>query len=343
MQYGDRRRAVSRIGEPQRYRLAVVRRKDTRGGDPRPTPPHGTRLPSRTSPRRLKTTTQGLSGEEAAARLAEDGPNSLTIESAATLPKLIKQQVANPMVYLLAGAGAVSLVAGKVFDAAVILLIVMANIVIGVVQEYRAEAALEALRRLSSPRARVLRDGEVHVIDASEVVVGDVLVLETGDRVAADARLVSETDLRVDESALTGESEPVDKEMVDLPEETPLADRLTMVFSSTPVVGGRATAIVTATGMGTIVGEIANEVRSAERQETPLQQRLAVLSTRLGILSVVAATVIFGLGVLRGESLVEMLLFSVAAAVSAIPEGLPRRSASRSRSACSGWRSEMPW
>ena len=142
------------------------------------------------------------------------------------------------MVYLLAAAGAVSLVAGKVFDAAVILLIVLANIVIGVVQEYRAEAALDALRRLSSPRARVLRDREVHVIDASEVVVGDVLVLETGDKVAADARLVSETDLRVDESALTGESEPVDKEMVDLPEETPLADRLTMVFSSTPVVGG---------------------------------------------------------------------------------------------------------
>lgn len=266
---------------------------------------------------------EGLSSEQAAARLAAEGPNALTVESAATLPKLIMQQVANPMVYLLAGAGVVSIIAGKVFDAIVILLIVIANIIIGVVQEYRAEAALDALRKLSSPRARVLRDGAVHVIDADEVVRGDVLVLETGDRVPADARLVSETDLRVDESALTGESEPVDKELVDLAEETPLADRLTMVFSSTPVVGGRATAIVTATGMNTIVGEIAREVRSAERQETPLQQRLATLSTRLGILSVVAAAVIFALGVLRGESLVDMLLFSVAAAVSAIPEGLP--------------------
>lgn len=272
---------------------------------------------------RLNTTPAGLSAHEAAARLAADGPNALTVESAATLPKLIMQQVANPMVYLLAGAGAVSLLAGKAFDAAVILLIVIANIIIGVMQEYRAEAALDALRRLSSPRARVLRDREVHVIDATEVVAGDVIVLETGDRVPADARLVGETDLRVDESALTGESEPVDKEMVALPEATPLADRLTMVFSSTPVVGGRGTALVTATGMNTVVGQIAAEVRGAERQETPLQQRLATLSTRLGILSVVAAVAIFVLGVIRGEELVEMLLFSVAAAVSAIPEGLP--------------------
>jgi len=267
--------------------------------------------------------TGGLSAQQAASRLAAEGPNALTVESAATLPRLIVQQMANPMVYLLAGAGAVSAVAGKVFDAVVILLIVVANTIIGVVQEHRAEAALDALRRLSSPRARVLRDGATHVIEASEVVLGDVLLLETGDRVPADARLIAETDLRIDESALTGESEPVDKELVDLAEETPLADRVTMVFSSTPVVGGRGTAIVTATGMNTIVGEIAREVRSAERQETPLQQRLAGLSTRLGILSVVAAAVIFALGLLRGESVVEMLLFSVAAAVSAIPEGLP--------------------
>jgi len=273
---------------------------------------------------RLETVlAEGLSTRQAADRLAADGPNALAMESAATLPRLIMQQVTNPMVYLLAGAGVVSVIAGKTFDAVVILLIVLANILIGVVQEYRAEAALDALRRLSSPRARVLRDGAVRVIDAEEVVRGDVLVLETGDRVPADARLATETDLRVDESALTGESEPVDKELVDLAEEVPLAERLTMVFSSTPVVGGRATAIVTATGMSTVVGEIARQVRSAERQATPLQQRLAALSTRLGILSVVAAAVIFGLGVLRGESLVEMLLFSVAAAVSAIPEGLP--------------------
>ena len=171
------------------------------------------------------------------------------------------EQVANPMVYLLAGAAVVSLFAKDVFDAVVIALIVVANVIIGVSQEYRAETALDALKRLSSPRARVLRDGELRVIDATEVVVGDVLVIETGDRVAADARLLTESDLRIDESALTGESEPVEKELAELPADTVLADRTCVVFSSTPVVAGRATAAVTATGMGTIVGEIAGEVQ----------------------------------------------------------------------------------
>ncbi len=227
------------------------------------------------------------------------------------------------MVYLLAGAAVVSLFAKDVFDAVVIALIVVANVIIGVWQEYRAETALDALKRLSSPRARVLRDGELRVIDATEVVVGDVLVIETGDRVAADARLLTESDLRIDESALTGESEPVEKELAELPADTVLADRTCVVFSSTPVVAGRATAAVTATGMDTVVGEIAGEVRATGRQETPLQRRLARLSTRLGVLSVVAAAIIFILGVARGEAVVDMLLFAVAAAVSAIPEGLP--------------------
>ncbi len=267
--------------------------------------------------------TDGLSAEEAAARLGADGPNSLSVEGGPTIVQLAIAQIANPMVYLLAGAALVALVAGKVFDAVVIALIVVANVIIGVVQEYRAEAALDALRRLSSPRARVVRDGEVRVIEATDVVVGDLLVLETGDRVAADARLLTVTDLRVDESALTGESEPAEKSLPAVAADTPLADRTCMVFSSTPVVAGRATALVTATGMDTVVGEIAGEVQAAKRQDTPLQNRLAQLSTRLGILSVVAAVVIFALGVLRGETLVEMALFSVAAAVSAIPEGLP--------------------
>ena len=269
------------------------------------------------------STSVGLTSAEAAARLAADGPNELAAESGPTIPQLILAQVANPMVYLLAGAGVVSLLAGKVFDAVVIVLIVIANVVIGVFQEYRAEAALDALRKLSSPRARVLRDGEVRVIEAAQVVVGDILVLETGDRVGADARILAETDLRVDESALTGESEPIDKSVEPLAESAPLADRVCMVYSSTPVVAGRAAALVVATGMATVVGEIAGDVRSTQRQDTPLQGRLAKLSVRLGILSVVAAVVIFVLGVFRGESVVDMALFAVAAAVSAIPEGLP--------------------
>ncbi len=281
-------------------------------------------LPAATAIAELDTSPRdGLSSTEAARRLDVDGPNALATEAGTTLSALVLAQVANPMVYLLAGAGAVSLAAGKTLDAAVIALIVIANVVIGTVQEYRAETALDALRRLSSPQARVLRDGQVRLVDAADIVVGDILVLETGDRVAADARLLAATDLRVDESALTGESDPVEKTADAVDEAAPLADRTSMVYSSTPVVAGRATALVTGSGMRTVLGEIADEVRTADRRETPLQARLARLSTRLGILAVVAAVLIFVLGVLRGETLVEMLLFSVAAAVSAIPEGLP--------------------
>lgn len=265
----------------------------------------------------------GLSPTEAAARRAHDGPNELGSEPGAGLPALVLAQLVNPMVYLLAGAGAVSLLAGKTFDAVVIVLIVVANVAIGVFQEYRAESALAALRRLSSPRARVIRGGTTRLIDAADVVVGDVLAIETGDRVPADARLITATDLRVDESALTGESDPVEKAADAVPGNAPMADRSCMVFSSTPVVAGRATALVTATGMRTVVGEIAGGVRTTRRQQTPLQARLASLSIRMGVLSVVAALAIFVLGVVRGEPLVQMLIFAVAAAVSAIPEGLP--------------------
>jgi len=265
----------------------------------------------------------GLSSAEASARRAHHGPNQLDVDSGTGLLALVVAQLANPMVYLLAGAGAISLLAGKSFDAIIIVLIVLANVAIGAFQEYRAETALAALRRLSSPRARVIRDGETRLIDATDVVVGDVLALETGDRVPADARLLTVTEVRVDESALTGESDAVEKAIGALPEPTPLADRSCMVFSSTPVVAGRATAVVTATGMGTVVGEIAGRVRSAQRQHTPLQTQLATLSIRMGVLSVIAALVIFVLGVVRGESLVDMLIFAVAAGVSAIPEGLP--------------------
>ena len=295
------------------------------GGAPRPkiAPPAWHALEAHAVAAHLGSTVEGLTSAEAARRLAIDGPNALEAEAGVSLPRLVLAQVANPMVYLLAGAGVVSALAGKVFDAIVIGLIVVANVIIGVVQEYRAEAALDALRKLSSPKARVVRDGEVQVIDATELVAGDVIVLETGDRVPADARLITEADVRVDESALTGESEPVEKTLEALPHDITLADRTTLIYSSTPVVHGRATALVFATGMRTVVGEIACEVRTAQRHETPLQARLAVLSTRLGILSVAAAAAIFALGILRGESAVDMLLFSIAAAVSAIPEGLP--------------------
>jgi Ca2+-transporting ATPase len=266
---------------------------------------------------------RGLTQVEAELRFGRDGANRLDGGTRVSIGRLVLEQLANPLVYLLVGSAIVSALAGKSFDAAVIALIVVANTLIGVVQESRAENALEALRKLSSPRARVVRDGDVRIVEAETVVVGDLLVLETGDRVSADARILTATELRVDESALTGESDAVDKSPAALVSDTPLAERASLVFSSTPVVAGRATALVVATGMHTVVGQIAGEVQAADRQESPLQARLAKLSARIGVAAVLAALIIFGLGVLRGESLAEMLLFSVAAAVSAIPEGLP--------------------
>ncbi|MDZ4179640.1 MAG: HAD-IC family P-type ATPase, partial [Coriobacteriia bacterium] len=158
---------------------------------------------------------------------------------------------------------------------------------------------------------------------AREVVIGDVLVLETGDRVAADARIIDSTDLQIDESALTGESDPVEKVAEPLDEATQMADRINMLWMSTPVTGGRGTAVVVATGMNTVIGDIAASVQEAGQDETPLQRRLARLGTLIGGAAVSVAVLIFGLGLLRGFDIVEMLLFSVAAAVSAIPEGLP--------------------
>jgi len=208
-------------------------------------------------------------------------------------------------------------------DAGVILAVVVLNAIIGVIQEWRAEQALEALRRLGAPRARVLRDGKTEVIPVREVVPGDLLVLEGGERMAADARVLESIELTVDESAITGESAPVTKSPDTLPPRLPLADRANMVWMSSPVTVGKGLAVVTATGMQTVMGEIASEVRATERAQTPLQRRLGRLATLLGFGALGLSAFIFVLGLLRGFDIIEMLLFAVATAVAAIPEGLP--------------------
>lgn len=200
---------------------------------------------------------------------------------------------------------------------------VVLNTIMGFVQEWRAERALAALRQMAAPRAMVLRDGQERLIAASLVVPGDILLLETGDRVAADARLLKSDDLEVDESALTGESQPVFKQPGRHPESQALIDRTNMVWTSTSVTAGRGRAVVVATGMDTVIGEIATEVRQTEREETPLQRRMGRLGTILGIGGILLASGLFGLGILQGYEIIEMVLFSVAVAVSAIPEGLP--------------------
>lgn len=272
---------------------------------------------------RLGARREGLTAAEARARLEQFGTNELQSAPQTNPFILFLAQFRSSLIFMLLAASGVSATTGHYVDAGVILAVVVLNAIVGVIQEWRAERALEALRRLGAPRALVLRDGRAEVIPALDVVPGDVLVLEGGERVAADARVLESVELTVDESALTGESTVVAKFPGELPPRLPLAERTNMVWMSSPVVAGKGYAVVVETGMRTVMGEIAAEVRAAERSETPLQRRLASLATLLGFGALGLSAIIFGLGLLRGYEVVDMLLFAVAAAVSAIPEGLP--------------------
>jgi Ca2+-transporting ATPase len=273
--------------------------------------------------KKLDSARDGLGEDHAEQRLEEAGPNSLEAEEGFNPIRLLARQVHNPLIYLLAGAAVLSLLVGHSVDAAVIAGVIVLNTLLGFTQEWRAEGALDALRQMAAPHARVLRNGQPAEIEATHVVPGDVLVIETGDRVAADARLLSCDNLQVDESALTGESQPVSKQPEHVDEATPMADRKNMVWMSTSVTGGRGRAVVVSTGMGTEMGRIAGEVRATGRESTPLQKRMHKLGLILGIGGISLAALVFGMGLLRSYQVFEMLMFAVAVAVSAIPEGLP--------------------
>ncbi|MCG2807123.1 MAG: HAD-IC family P-type ATPase, partial [Coriobacteriia bacterium] len=271
----------------------------------------------------LDTNLEGLSVAEAARRLQASGPNELQALDTPGPLSLFLKQLANPLIIMLLIAAGVSFLARHPVDGVVILLVVVFECVIGTVQEWRAERALEALEQLAAPHARVVRDAEVRIVDAADVVPGDVLQLETGDRIAADVRLVETAELAIDESAFTGESDPVEKRVAAVCAETPTPDRLNMAWASTTVTRGRGLGLVVETGMRTAIGRIAEDVQTTRREATPLQKRLGQLAVFMGFIAIGAAVAIFVLGMLRGFALVEMLLFAVAAAVSAVPEGLP--------------------
>ncbi|MFW5684781.1 MAG: HAD-IC family P-type ATPase, partial [Spirochaetota bacterium] len=271
---------------------------------------------------RLESGREGLSEQSAFERCERYGHNVLEEQEGVSALSLILRQLRSPLIYLLAGAAVVSVIPGHYADAAVIGAVIILNTLLGFVQEFRAEQALDSLRRMASPHARVLREGDVHTVDAADVVPGDILVLETGDRVAADARVVSSDDLEVDEALLTGESEPVLKHSDPVEEDAALGDRKNMVWTSTSVTAGRGRAVVVATGMESQLGEIAGDVQSATSGETPLQKRMGRLGTILGVAGVGFAAAVFLIGILGGYELLEMALFAVAVAVSAIPEEL---------------------
>jgi Ca2+-transporting ATPase len=266
----------------------------------------------------------GLGEEVAAQRLVEFGPNRLLEVGRVPAWRQFASQFTEFMVLVLIGAAIVSGVLQEWIDAVAILAIVVLNAVLGFVQQYRAERALEALKKMAAPLATVIRDGNLSSIPAEELVPGDVIALVMGDLVPADARLLETHLLEVDEASLTGESVPVKKKAdVVLPDGCPLADRRNTVYSSTVVTYGKGTAVVTDTGMDTELGKIAHLVQTMGREETPLQRRLEEVGKLLvyGCLAIVI--VVFGLGLWRGVPAVEMFLTAVSLAVAAIPEGLP--------------------
>ncbi|WP_413933226.1 cation-translocating P-type ATPase [Nitrospira sp. BLG_1] len=269
----------------------------------------------------------GVPIDAAARRLAQDGPNELPEAPPPSLLKLFLSQFASLIVWVLIGAAIVSGLLEDWIDAAAILAIVFFNGVLGFVQEFRAERSLAALRKMSVSLARVIREGALRSIPARELVRGDVVVLEAGDRIPADARLVYTTNFQAQEASLTGESTPVQKQAERLEAtDVPLADQRNMVFMGTVAVSGKARGLVVATGLGTELGRIAaliQKAAEAERTETPLQRRLEQFGSTLLWLALTVVAIVFVLGSLRGEPLVEMFLVSVSLAVAAVPEGLP--------------------
>jgi Ca2+-transporting ATPase len=260
----------------------------------------------------------------AAQRSEEYGPNRLEEEAGVPAWRQFAGQFTGFIILVLVGAAVVSGLLQEWLDAIAILVIVVLNGVLGFIQEYQAERALEALKKMAAPLARVVRDGEILDIPAEEVVPGDLIRLEMGDLVPADARVLEDHLLQVDEASLTGESVPVKKDAdVVLPEGASLGDRRNMVYASTVVTYGKGTAVVTGTGMKTELGRIAHLVQTMGREQTPLQERLDKVGKLLVYACLVIVAVVFALGLWRGVALVEMFLTSVSLAVAAIPEGLP--------------------
>lgn len=266
----------------------------------------------------------GLSSETARQRLIEYGPNELEEQETRTIWDMLFDQFKEPLVLILIAAAAISAFLGEGEDTVVILLIVVLNAVLGVFQENRAENSLAALKQLSAPQARVVRDGKVQDIAARLLVPGDLLLLEAGARVSADARLIEAVNLKCEEAALTGESVPAEKSVETIKEEdVGVGDRTNMVFSGTSVTYGRGRAIVTETAMRTEIGKIAAMIRATPREATPLQRRLEELGKTLGLLALTLVVIVFIAGLMRGEPALEMFMTSVSLAVAAIPEGLP--------------------
>lgn len=272
----------------------------------------------------LETSPSGISAKEASTRLSVDGPNELQEGKKRTVLEMFLEQFKNLMVIILIAAAVISGALGEIADTIIILIVVILNAVLGVIQENKAEKALAALKQMSSPYSKVLRDNNVELIKSSEIVRGDIVLLEAGDYVPADLRLNETYNLKIEEAALTGESVPVEKTS-GLIEQTELVigDRTNMAYLGSSVTYGRGSGIVTATAMDTEVGRIAGYINTEVVEQTPLQKKLTEMSKYLTLGIIAICIIIFLAGVLQGNEYFDMFLTAVSLAVAAIPEGLP--------------------
>lgn len=269
------------------------------------------------------SSSKGLSSKEAKSRLAANGLNEIKQEETKSLLGIFITQFSDLMIWVLIGAAVVSGLVGEWVDAAIILVVVLLNAILGTVEEHKAEKALAALKDMAAPMATVRRSDRMMVIPARELVSGDIVQLETGNSVPADLRIIEEAGLKIEESALTGESVSSEKTAVVLGEQKlPVGDRANMAFLGTSVTSGRGIGVVVAVGMDTEMGSIASQLATVEKEITPLQRKLNQISNILSLGVIAIAAVIFLIGLLSGREMLTMFLTAVSLAVAAIPEGL---------------------
>ena len=272
----------------------------------------------------LRSSDKGLVTRQAEKHLEEDGLNNLVEGKKRAIWQLYLDQFKDFMILVLLAAAIISGILGDIKGCIAIIVIVVLNAVIGFVQEYRAERAMEALKGMAAPMASLIRDGSATAIPASLVVPGDIVLLEAGNVVPADLRLIETHRLQIEEAALTGESNPVEKIVEPLPyEDVPLGDRLNLAYKGTIVTYGRGSGLAVHTGMRTEIGKIASMIQEEQEVKTPLQKRLAAFGKRLAIAALAICAIVFLAGIMRGEPLTLMFLTAVSLAVAAIPEALP--------------------
>jgi len=267
--------------------------------------------------------TRGLSQAEATCRIEQYGQNSLAVSEGVRWPIILARQFADVLIAILAAAAVLSLLIGDAFDAAVIAAILVFNALLGFVQEWRAARAIAALRRMVSPGCNVLRDGAAMAVRAVSLVPGDIVLLRTGDRVPADLRLLESREMRIDESSLTGESNPVAKQTLPAPENAPLAERHSAAWMGTAICHGSGSGVVVATGMHTEIGRIAQITKAVSDERTPLQKKLNRLGRQLGVIAIAVSTFVALAGWWVGKPALEMFMTGVSLAVAVVPEGLP--------------------